>query len=125
MNNSKEIAAFKKKIHKFLLETMYLNKNGELDNDHNRYTDQEGFDSKKPEELSIEMLKYYLENLPTEFKNILYSSDAKIIKEPDVQDGFYFVYAKSLDNKNIPSSFSFSYGSDEAEDFTVFMPGEL
>lgn len=131
MNNSKEVAAFKKKIHKFLMESMYLNKNGEIAHDYNRYSDDEEFESNgMPKDLTIPMLRYYLDNLPPAYKKILDASDAKISKDWDLEDGIYSVTAESLDSgdrgfyrsPDIPSTFSFTYKHNNLEDFTVFMP---
>lgn len=134
MNNSKEVAAFKKKIHKFLMESMYLHKTGGIEHDYNRYPDEEEFDpSGVPKELTIPMLKYYLDNLTEEFKNILNAPDAVISKDWDLEDGIYSVTAKSLDNglrphkrsPEISTHFSFTYKHNDLEDFTVFMPDRI
>lgn len=110
----KNLNDLRKKI--YLEIKHYITKDGQVavDPGHRYHTEEEPF-TPDLKGLSIPQLKYELDDLPMELKQILYANDVQILDEPDQQEGIYSVFSKSL-NK----SFDFSYKHEDFDDWTIF-----
>lgn len=95
----------------------YIGSNGEVlpEPGYKYHTEDEPF-TPDTKDLSIPMLKYYLDELPADLKQVLNAPDAQILDEPDLPEGIYTVYSKSL-----KKSFNFSYKNDSTKDWSVFV----
>jgi hypothetical protein len=95
----------------------YLSQQGDVVQDpgHRYFTQDEPFKS-NTKDLNLPMVRYYLDELPPLANKILHAPDAKILDEPDLPEGIYAIHSKMLGQ-----SFSFSYGNEDADDWTVFL----
>lgn len=95
----------------------YLSKGGEVIQDpgHKYFTQDEPFKA-DTKDLNLAMVRYYLDELPPMARKVLYAPDAQILDEPDLPEGIFAIYSKSMGQ-----SFTFSYGNEDSEDWTVFL----
>ncbi len=119
----KNFNKLRKVIYSILLKEggYYFSSKGEMlpEPAQNKYFDGEEPYSPNTQGLSIDSLKYHLQDLPSQLKTILLAPDAQILDEPDQPIGIYSVHSKSLN-----AHFEFSYGNEDMEDWTVISPND-
>lgn len=121
------IKLFRKNIFNLLRENLSVDSQGNLNfgdtpitgDDLNHDNDPIGGHVSGMKMPSVEDVKYFLNDLPAEYKKILYAPDLRIFQEYDQPTGILSAFSKQL-NKH----FDFSYNSQDFDDWTVFIPGQ-